>query len=513
MWDNQEFKNAEEELKVPEPTKKNNLPAILIALVGVILGVLAFFTPSPINWIMGLVGVLAIVIAFTRMKPKVTVQPNLFLKKEYEKQVSFKKEWQDLLGEVDALQADYQVLLSKNKQLTQDEIDLKTRWTSLLGRHKLPQLFNIADAETLFKQVDHLHEAVVEDETLTNRQTQLKQTLETETASISEIMAIDLNSNFQEKITIFRQYLTRVKTEIAREQEKLDQLNALKQAEKQLKTSLENTNTKILNLIDTAGVKEEAAFITLYQQKEKVDNKKSRVQFLKENAPTYDGNQVLPNRDAIERKMSSFHKELEELKALKNQAIREMTNTKLSIERLEKDGTYTDELQIFENEKATAQRLVDEWVSDKLAASMIKLTLNQVTKDRFEEIIVDAEDYFHLLTDGEYERIVFKEDELFVQMQNGHVVDVRVLSRGTAEPLYVAIRLAYIKNTRDMMELPVIMDDPFVNFDEKRRENMYRLLQELSTDLQIIYFTFDDTAFSYFKEDQITNLEMRKQHG
>src|SRR5699024_9198992 len=87
-----------------------------------------------------------------------------------------------------------------------------------------------------------------------------------------------------------------------------------------------------------------------------------------------------------------------------------------------------------------------------------------------------------------------------------HVVDVRVLSRGTAEPLYVAIRLAYIKNTRDMMELPVIMDDPFVNFDEKRRENMYRLLQELSTDLQIIYFTFDDTAFGYFREHKMDEV-------
>ena len=222
---------------------------------------------------------------------------------------------------------------------------------------------------------------------------------------------------------------------------------------------------------------------------------------------------MLPDRESIERKVASFHKELEELKGLKNQAIRAMTNTKLSIEQLEKDGTYTEELQIFENEKATAQRLVDEWVSDKLAAGMIKLTLNQVTKDRFEEIIADAEEYFYLLTDGEYERIVFKEEELFVQMRNGHVVDVRVLSRGTAEPLYVAIRLAYIKNTRDMMELPVIMDDPFVNFDEKRRENMYRLLQELSTDLQIIYFTFDDTAFGYFRENQMTNLEMRKKNG
>ena len=54
------------------------------------------------------------------------------------------------------------------------------------------------------------------------------------------------------------------------------------------------------------------------------------------------------------------------------------------------------------------------------------------------------------------------------------------------------------------------MDDQFVNFDEQRRKNMYRLLQELSPDLQVIYFTFDDTAFKYFRDEQVTNLEMRK---
>ena len=513
MWDNHEFKNVEEELNAPESTKQNKRPGILVGLVGIGLGIAALLSPAPLNWILGAVAVIALAVSFTMMKAKQTAEPNRFLQKEYDKQVSYKKEWQVLLGESDALQAKQQELLSKNKGLTQTIMANEARWTSLLQGHNLSQAFEIADAERLFNQVDQLHESVAEDEMLNRRQSELKQTLEIETASISDIMQLGVNQTFQEKITAFRQYLTQVKTEITREQENLDQMNALKQEEKQLKSSIENANTKIQNLIDTAGVKEEATFITLYKQKEKVDEKKSRVQFLKENAPTYNANKVLPNRNAIERQVSSFQKELEELKGLKNQAIREMTNTKLSIERLEKDGTYTEELQIFENEKATAQRLVDEWVSDKLAANMIKLTLNQVTKDRFEEIIGDAEEYFRLLTDGEYERIVFKEDELFVQLRNGHVVDVRVLSRGTAEPLYVAIRLAYIKNTRDMMELPVIMDDPFVNFDEKRRENMYRLLQELSTDLQIIYFTFDDTAFAYFRENQITNLEMRKNNG
>ena len=161
----------------------------------------------------------------------------------------------------------------------------------------------------------------------------------------------------------------------------------------------------------------------------------------------------------------------------------------------------------FENQKATAQTLVDEWVSNKVAAGILRETLNQVTKDRFEEIISDAETYFHLLTDGEYEKIVFKEEELLVQHKRGRMEDVRVLSRGTAEPLYVAIRLAYIKNTQKVMELPVIMDDPFVNFDSVRQKNMYQLMQHLGNDLQIIYFTFDLMCISNLSR---TNYEFNE---
>lgn len=212
----------------------------------------------------------------------------------------------------------------------------------------------------------------------------------------------------------------------------------------------------------------------------------------------------------MKKKEAKLRKDLQVLAEQNKAALRESANTQLSIERLEEDGTYTEELQNFENQKATAQHLVDEWVSNKVAAGILRETLNQVTQDRFEEILFDAETYFNLLTEEEYEKIVFKDEELFVQHRKGRMEDVRVLSRGTAEPLYVAIRLAYIKNTQKVMELPVIMDDPFVNFDEQRRKNMYRLLQELSPDLQVIYFTFDDTAFKYFRDEQVTNLEMRK---
>src|SRR5699024_4406424 len=154
----------------------------------------------------------------------------------------------------------------------------------------------------------------------------------------------------------------------------------------------------------------------------------------------------LPTEEDLSKKEAELREDLEELAEQNKKVLKESANTQLSIEHLEEDGTYTEELQIFENQKATAQTLVDEWVSNKVDAGILRETLNQVTKDRFKEIISDAETYFHVITDGKYEKIVFKEEELLVQHKRGRMEDVRVLSRGTAEPLYVAIRLAYIKN-------------------------------------------------------------------
>ena len=510
MWDNQAFKEVEAELQGGKHKKQTNRPFMITGIAGLIFGILAFMLSTPFNWLFGALTILAFVIGFAFSRRQDTVKPNEVLEKEYTKQLQIKKEWQDLLGKLDTLQADYQTLKTEADHYEAGQMKRENQWTSLLLAHHLSATFDLANAEEIFKHIDQLHETVTTDNKLMKQQAELRHKLETETAHISTILNVESSKSYQQKITILREYLMQVKAEMTNEQESLDQLNALKQEEKQLKERIENAQTKLQNLIETAGVKSEPEFIKLYQQKVTIDEKKSRLRYLKENAPAYDAHKTLPSKEAIEKDITALKQKLKELNELKNKALRTMTNTKLSIERLEQDGTYTEELQVFENEKATAQRLVDEWVSDKIAANMIKLTLNEVTKDRFTEIIADAENYFRLLTDDEYERIVFNEDDLQVQMQNGQVVDVRVLSRGTSEPLYVAIRLAYIKNTQDMMELPVIMDDPFVNFDEQRRKNMYRLLQELSPDLQVIYFTFDDTAFKYFRDEQVTNLEMRK---
>ena len=69
---------------------------------------------------------------------------------------------------------------------------------------------------------------------------------------------------------------------------------------------------------------------------------------------------------------------------------------------------------------------------------------------------------------------------------------VEELSQGTAEQLYIALRLGFVTVMSDQANFPVIIDDGFVNFDNVRRQRMLALLEKIAEKNQVIYFTADD---------------------
>ena len=519
MWDNTQFKEVEEELKSgrkadKEPTKEVPFFALLTGGFGAILFGVSFLFNPPIQWfvlIMGLANLILSVVFFNQ-RPKIKetdTKSQDFMTAEYEKQQSLREQFKVGLSESDMIQQKlHEETLIRDSYKTQQE-GIQENWVAFLREHHLPITLELNQAEAVIQHTNDLHELLEKDKDSLEKQTQLQKVLAKETEPISAILSLDDQTPFSEKIRQFRMYLREVNAVLEAQKDQISKLTTLRQEEKQLNTNKENTKNKMQTLIETAGAKDEEDFFNLYSKKEDRDKKKSRLRFLKENTPSFNEADDLPTKEELAERETRVREELKKASDENKKWVMELANSQLSIENLERDGTYTEALQEFENQKASTQKLVDEWVSNKIAAGMIQETLNQVTKERFEEIIFDAENYFHLLTDGEYEKIVFKEEELFVQHRRGQVVDVKVLSRGTSEPLYVAIRLAYIKNTQDMIELPIIMDDPFVNFDRTRQKNMYRLMQQFGEDAQIIYFTFDPDARGYFESHQMTNLNER----
>lgn len=103
-----------------------------------------------------------------------------------------------------------------------------------------------------------------------------------------------------------------------------------------------------------------------------------------------------------------------------------------------------------------------------------------------------ASDYFRLLTNGEYERLLIPDPDepmLVARKRDGRTRDSK-WSEGTEDQLYLALRLAAIEQKVDLGHpMPLLADDLFVNFDNQRARAGFEALRKISTKMQVIYFT------------------------
>ncbi len=111
---------------------------------------------------------------------------------------------------------------------------------------------------------------------------------------------------------------------------------------------------------------------------------------------------------------------------------------------------------------------------------------------------------FNFLTDGNYEEAKISEDYKLKVRNNGILFDGDILSNGTKDQLYLALRISFINMLFESKEVPILLDDAFVQYDNGRREKALKLLikEDFS---QIIFFTcqeiegsiLDDNCYKY----------------
>lgn len=88
-----------------------------------------------------------------------------------------------------------------------------------------------------------------------------------------------------------------------------------------------------------------------------------------------------------------------------------------------------------------------------------------------------------------YKNVIFREDEgIIVETENGNYVNANLLSVGTIDQLYLALRLAIAKEIAKE-EMPIILDEAFAYYDEERLENILHFLSNNFKENQIIIFT------------------------
>ena len=158
-------------------------------------------------------------------------------------------------------------------------------------------------------------------------------------------------------------------------------------------------------------------------------------------------------------------------------------------ERLLSDETYSHKLQLFEMKKAELAELAKKWSARQALAEAIRRTMTELKETKLPEVLEQAEQTFKMLTDGKYEALVVTEEGMFEAVsENGMRYPIVELSQATKEQAYISLRFSLAASVFDTAPLPIMMDDPFVHFDEERLSRMIKLLGEMHQH-QFIYFT------------------------
>ncbi len=174
--------------------------------------------------------------------------------------------------------------------------------------------------------------------------------------------------------------------------------------------------------------------------------------------------------------------------------------------RLENEARERRGGELRLKEAGIAERLadaVDRYLVLATAARLLADAQARYERDRQPEVVKHAGRLFSTMTDGRYTGLTIPlgDGRIEVFDRNAGAKTSELLSRGTAEQLYLALRLGLIAQLGAVgAGLPVLMDDVLVNFDPERRRGAASAVAELAASRQVVFFTCHPETAALFSE-------------
>ncbi|MFM8223149.1 MAG: ATP-binding protein, partial [Planctomycetaceae bacterium] len=150
------------------------------------------------------------------------------------------------------------------------------------------------------------------------------------------------------------------------------------------------------------------------------------------------------------------------------------------------------------------QQLLDQLAGLDLAGQLFDQQLLQFEARHQPETLELASRYLASLTGDRFRRVwtALGERRLQVEDAAGDSFPVEALSRGGREQLYLALRLALIERLHAQgVEMPLLLDDVFSNFDEARSHNAIDVLLDFARrGHQVVYITCHQQLARQFED-------------
>jgi uncharacterized protein YhaN len=142
------------------------------------------------------------------------------------------------------------------------------------------------------------------------------------------------------------------------------------------------------------------------------------------------------------------------------------------------------------------------WRTLGVTTCMLEKVCEVYETERQPETLREASTFLKQLTDGKYTRVwtPLGKNALRIDNERGQSLPLEVLSRGTREAVFIALRLSLAAAySRRGVTLPLVLDDVLVNFDTTRATHAAKVLRDFAAlGHQVIMFTCHEHIMKMF---------------
>ena len=196
---------------------------------------------------------------------------------------------------------------------------------------------------------------------------------------------------------------------------------------------------------------------------------------------------VLENED---NKTKTYNEHL----AVVENYTEKMAYTKASADALTKSVSEMEDSYFLKEELSEINAQIElfkrRYEALSLAEEIMEEAYQRWQSETGPEFSKDAADILEKMTNGRYKEMkISRNFDISLKNDAGAMQRAYNYSGATVDQMYLALRLALVKSLSSKDErLPVILDDPFVQYDSERKQLSYRAVDEFSKEnnIQII---------------------------
>lgn len=198
---------------------------------------------------------------------------------------------------------------------------------------------------------------------------------------------------------------------------------------------------------------------------------------------------------AVRQRQAACEARIRELTQEQKECRERRTDLERELADLAADDDVRAAHELIERGQRKLEPLAEEYAINRIGEYLLEVLHERFIERTTGPLLAEASDIFQRITGDEYTGIGTRDefDDLDFEavLANGGVQTTGELSRGTAEQLFLSVRLARIKRYPE--PLPVLLDDSLTNFDPDHAQRTVDVVSELAAETQVFLLTCHPT--------------------